>query len=241
MGTREKVWDLPVRIFHWVLALSFAGAWLLSEGDEWRSLHVALGYTALGLIAFRILWGFTGTRYARFASFLYSPKQAVQYLRDLPTGKGPRYLGHNPAGGWAVYGMLILGAATGVLGYLTFNGIGGEAMEEIHEVVANAWLVLIGLHIAGVLASSFAHRQNLPLAMITGYKRTETADVSAVGSSRRAFSSTSAVAALMITAIAGFWSWALVTGGPQRPPGTDRGDNEAAEYDQRESNHDDDD
>ena len=128
MSTNQetRVWDLPVRVFHWTLAGSFIGAYALSDSERWRNVHVLLGYTVLGLLAFRLLWGFVGTRHARFRSFAYSPLAAVRYLRDEVAGRAQRYLGHNPAGSWAVYGMLLLGVATGVTGYLTFAKIGGE-------------------------------------------------------------------------------------------------------------------
>ena len=124
----------------------------------------------LGLLAFRIVWGLVGTHHARFASFAHSPRAALRYFRDELTGHGRRYLGHNPAGSWAVYGLLLLGVATGVTGFLTFNEIGGEAFEEVHEVCANAWLALVVLHVLGVMFSSLVQRENLARAMITGYK-----------------------------------------------------------------------
>ena len=125
MTSNTKVWDLPTRIFHWALAASFAGAYVLSESERLRNVHVALGYTVLGLLAFRLVWGFIGPRYARFSSFVHSPVAALRYLRDELRGRAPRYLGHNPAGSWAVLGLLTLGMATGMSGYLNFNELGG--------------------------------------------------------------------------------------------------------------------
>ena len=104
MTSNTKVWDLPTRIFHWALAASFAGAYVLSESERLRNVHVALGYTVLGLLAFRLVWGFIGPRYARFSSFVHSPVAAFRYLRDEVRGCAPRYVGHNPAGSWAVFG-----------------------------------------------------------------------------------------------------------------------------------------
>lgn len=174
---RILVWDLPVRVFHWLLAASFAGAYWLSETERLRNVHVNLGYAVLGLVAFRVVWGFTGTRFARFRSFLYSPREALDYLRGLAGHSGRRFLGHNPAGSYAIWAILGLAALTGVTGYATYNDIGGDALEELHEFLANAWLWVVGLHVAGVVVSSLAHRENLVRSMITGYKRADGAAV----------------------------------------------------------------
>lgn len=170
---RILVWDLPTRWFHWLLALSFAGAWLTSESERYSALHVMLGYTLLGLIAFRLVWGFAGTRYARFKDFAYTPAKVVQYVKSLVSGKPEHYLGHNPAGAVAIFLLLALGLTTGISGWLLYNDIGGEAFEEVHEFLANSMLVVVGVHIAGVIVSSFLHRENLARAMVTGYKQGE--------------------------------------------------------------------
>jgi cytochrome b len=177
MSTKTLVWDLPVRIFHWSLAGCFAVAYALSESERWRNVHVWLGYAVLGLLAFRLLWGFIGTRHARFSSFRYGPLDALRYFKEALAGRPRHYTGHNPAGSWAVYAILLLGIATGVSGYMNFNEVGGEAfedvLEELHGGLANAWLVVVGLHVAGVVFSSFVHRENLVRAMVTGFKRAD--------------------------------------------------------------------
>lgn len=201
MNDKSKVWDLPIRVFHWTLAASFIGAYALSESERLRNVHVMLGYTVLGLLTFRLVWGFVGTRHARFKSFAYSPLAAVRHLRDELTGRAARYVGHNPAGSWAIYGLLLLGAATGITGYLTFNEIGGEAFEEVHEVFANAWLLLVVVHVAAVVLSSIAHRENLVRSMITGDKPVAIGE--APPRNARALGVTLAAAVL------GFWAWSL--------------------------------
>lgn len=168
---RILVWDWPVRVFHLGLALAFAGAYALGDSERWRNVHVALGYVALVLIGFRLLWGLVGTRHARFGSFAYTPREAFRYLAGLLQGRPRHYTGHNPAGSWAVYAMLILGLATGVSGWLRYEDHGGETLEALHEGFANAWLGLVGLHVVAVMVSSLLHRENLVRAMITGYKR----------------------------------------------------------------------
>lgn len=95
-GTPVKVWDLFVRIFHWTLVVAFFTAYFTEGDPEW--LHVWAGYLIVTLVLLRIIWGFVGTPYARFAEFVRPPAQALRYLRDLVRGRAPRYLGHNPAG-----------------------------------------------------------------------------------------------------------------------------------------------
>jgi cytochrome b len=170
---RIMVWDLPTRAFHWLLALSFAGAFLTAESERYRDIHVMLGYTMLGLIAFRLVWGFIGTHYARFSSFMFGPSQVIEYLRSLVRLRPQHYVGHNPAGSWAIWLILLLGVASGASGYAVYNDVGGEFFEELHEGLANTMLAVIFVHIAGVAVSSLLHRENLVKAMITGYKNGE--------------------------------------------------------------------
>lgn len=191
------VWDLPVRVFHWLLALSFAGAFLTAESERLRDVHVMLGYTMLGLVAFRVVWGLIGTRYARFASFAFGPRAVLAYLRSLLTRSPQHHLGHNPAGSWAIYALLGLSALAGATGYATYNDLGGHAMEEVHETLANGLLGVVMVHIAGVLASSFLHGENLIRSMITGYK----SGLSSAGIRYRH----SLVGALVVSTVAAFW------------------------------------
>jgi cytochrome b len=170
MATRILVWDMPTRLFHWLLAASFAGAFLTAESERYRDVHVALGYLMLALIGFRILWGLVGTRYARFRSFAFGPSQVLSYLRSLLRRTPQHYVGHNPAGSWVIYGLLALGVLTGVTGYAAYNELGGDAFEELHEALANAMLTLVALHVGGVIVSSLLHRENLVASMLSGYK-----------------------------------------------------------------------
>jgi cytochrome b len=168
---RVLVWDLPVRLFQWLLAASFAGAYLTSESERWRQVHVVFGYTVAGLIAFRVLWGFVGGRYARFSEFVRGPSAAYDYVKSLLTGRPQHYTGHNPAGALAIVALLALGALAALSGYATYNDFGGEWLEEVHEALANTMLALVVLHLAGVLVGSIAHGENLVRAMLTGRKR----------------------------------------------------------------------
>ena len=194
-----KVWDLPVRVIHWLIALCFTGAYLTAESESWRLLHVSLGYTMGGLIAFRVIWGVIGTRYARFSEFVRSPSAVLQYLRSLMTKSPEHFTGHNPAGAIAVLLLLGVGAAISVSGYALYNDLGGEWIEEAHELLANAMLAIVCIHIAAVLISSHLHKENLPLAMITGKKRRIAS--AAISSTWRS------VALVILLAVMAFWFW----------------------------------
>lgn len=168
---RILVWDWPTRIGHWLLAGSFAVAWLTAESEAWRNVHVASGYLFGAVIAFRLLWGFVGTRYARFSEFVKSPRAAWNYLTSLLGPRPQHTVGHNPAGGWAIALLLVLGAISVLSGWLTFNEVGGELFEELHEGASNAALAVVGIHLLGVATGSLIHRENLIGAMFSGLKR----------------------------------------------------------------------
>jgi len=194
---RILVWDLPVRIFHWLLVLGFAGAFLTAESERWRLVHVTLGYTVAGLVAFRVLWGLVGTRHARFASFVRSPKAVLRYLASLLGGRPEPYVGHNPAGALAIVALLALALAVTSSGWATYSDMGGEWLEELHEGGANAMLALVGVHIAAVVLSSLLHCENLVRAMVDGRKRGTPDD--AIRSPRIL------LGVLLLAAVLGFW------------------------------------
>lgn len=193
---KVRVWDPLVRVFHWSLVVAFAIAWLTADEGQ---VHEIAGYTVAGLVAFRLVWGFVGSRYARFAQFLRGPATTLAYLRDLARGRERRYLGHNPAGAAMIAALLITLSGTAFTGWLMEEpsrvamlpdlpqivgpayadddgGFGGrgeseEVLEELHEVFANLMLLLVALHVAGVVFASFRHHENLARAMVTGDKR----------------------------------------------------------------------
>lgn len=166
-----KVWDPFVRVFHWSLATLFVVTY--ASGEDAEQLHLAAGYTIVGLIALRIIWGFVGPESARFSNFVKSPRVVLAYLRDVVSFRAPRHVGHNPAGGAMIVVLLIMLAGTSITGYLMTAdaGWGAEDVEEIHEVFANLTIGLIVFHVLGVIMASFAHGENLVKSMITGWKR----------------------------------------------------------------------
>ncbi len=200
MTQRVPVWDTPTRVFHWTLALSFAGAYLTAESERWRDIHVRLGYAVLGLIAFRLVWGFVGTRYVRFAVLVRVSAAVIRYLAQLVRGNAWHPVGHNPAGAITIMLLLLLGIASCVSGWAVYEEIGGDWLEEMHEYTSNAMLAVVFVHITGVLVVSYLQRENLVVAMITGRKRREAHQ--AISSSHPL------VAMLLLTAIIGFWIWA---------------------------------
>ena len=191
-----RVWDPLVRAFHWSLVVAFAVAWLSAE--EWSGLHEWAGYAAAALIALRILWGFVGTRYARFSQFVRGPGAVLRYLREVLARREARYIGHNPVGAVMILAILVVMSATAYTGWLmedparqalfsplppvvataladdddAIGAYGGEeGLEEVHEILADLMLVLVVLHLGGVVLASIRHRENLARAMITGDKR----------------------------------------------------------------------
>jgi len=166
-----RVWDPVVRVFHWSLAASFAVAWASSE--NWEGVHEAAGYVAGGLVLLRILWGFVGPRYARFAQFVRSPDTVIGYLRAIKGGSERRYIGHNPAGGAMIVVLLVAMAATAVSGWLMTTDAfwGSTVLQHVHSALAHGVLALVVLHVGGVALASLRHRENLARAMVVGVKR----------------------------------------------------------------------
>jgi cytochrome b len=196
---RVLVWDAPQRVVHWLVAASFAGAWLTAESEHLRRLHATLGWTLAGLVLFRLLWGFIGTRHARFGDFVRGPGAVLRYLRALLRGTPEHHVGHNPAGAWAIVAMLGLALAAVATGWALYEGVGGDVLEEAHEALTGALLAVVAVHVAGVLLASLMHGENLVSAMFTGRKLGRPED--AVASAWRS------VAALVLAAAAGFWAW----------------------------------
>jgi cytochrome b len=169
------VWDLPVRALHWGLAAAITTAWISGHWPpaDFDTVHHAAGYAALAAIVLRLVWGVAGSRHARLSRFLRGPRDTLAYARALRAGREPRYIGHNPLGGWMAVMLWSCSAALSVTGWLyTTDWLWGYAwLELLHAALA--WLVLalfIG-HLGGVAMTSWRHRENLVRAMLSGRKR----------------------------------------------------------------------
>ncbi len=166
----RPVWDIVVRLFHWSTVTLFVLAYLIERP---RDLHEALGNALMAILAIRVVWGFVGTRHARFSDFVPTPAAFLRYLRDLAAGNERRHLGHNPAGGAMVVALMLVLAGIGVSGWMM--GLdsfwGASWVEELHEGLVGFALLLVTLHVAGVIYESVRHGENLVRAMITGKKR----------------------------------------------------------------------
>jgi cytochrome b len=165
------VWDRFVRLFHWSLVTCMAGAWLL-EGAS-RTVHEALGYGTMALVAARIVWGFVGAGHARFASFVPGPRRLRDYVGAMLRGREPRHLGHNPAAAVMIVFLLGMVLAIGATGFLMTTDAfwGNETVEHLHGLLVDVVLVAVALHISAALYESWRHRENLIAAMVTGNKR----------------------------------------------------------------------
>ena len=164
-----RVWDLFVRIFHWSLVACVFLNFLVEEGE---TLHKGIGYAASALVAARIVWGFVGSRHARFADFFPTPARLRQHLSALLAGQPEHHVGHNPLGALMMLALLALVLALGLTGHLQTTDMfwGDEWLEELHEGLANALLGLAGLHAAAAIVVGRLERTNLIGAMITGIK-----------------------------------------------------------------------
>jgi cytochrome b len=169
--SRVRVWDPVVRLFHWTVV---AGCILnLAVFTDGKGAHRWIGYAVALALVIRVVWGFVGTRYARFSEFVPGPSALLSYLKALALGRAPRFLGHNPAGAVMMLALMALLAAVSLTGWLlTLDaGFGNEALEEFHEALAYAILPLVALHVAAALFESWKHGENLVGSMITGRKR----------------------------------------------------------------------
>ena len=179
-----RVWDPLVRFFHWSLASAFLIAFFTE--DDFMTVHSWAGYLILSLLLVRLVWGFIGTRHARFSDFVYRPATIKAFLKDTLRLRAKRYIGHNPAGGamvillmlslliTATSGMLLFGAAeqSGPLAqwFAQSGSAWADPLEEVHEFFANFSMLLVVIHVAGVIVESLIHRENLVSAMISGFK-----------------------------------------------------------------------
>ena len=181
-STGIRVWDWPVRLTHWLFVFCIVVSWWSAEQHE-MEWHRYSGYALLGLLIFRIYWGFAGSSSARFSHFLRGPGGIMAYLRE--SRESHRDAGHNPLGGWSVAAMLALMLAQVLIGLFVSDVDGLESgplshlvsfetsrtLAGIHELVFNVILTLVGLHVAAILFYLLVKRDNLIVAMLTGHRR----------------------------------------------------------------------
>lgn len=181
-----RVWDLPTRLFHWllVLAVAFGALSGFFAPESWLGLHAWSGYGLAALLAFRLVWGVFGSEYSRISSFAWPPRAVAAHLRSLIAGRHVDFPGHNPAGAMMIFalgGVLVAIVASGLValggeekqgplaGLVSYRA--GDAAGELHEALVFVLLAMVALHVAGVVLESVLGRSNLVVAMITGRKR----------------------------------------------------------------------
>lgn len=191
---KTRVYDLPTRLFHGVFAASFVAAFAIANGVDDESqrfaYHMLAGLLMLFVLAWRLVWGLIGSRHARFTDFQLNPAALLRYLAGVFSGQTTnghpsneqttseqktreqkhKWAGHNPASSWAAIAMFALAIGLGVTGYLMASG-DAEAYEDLHELFANSFFVVVLLHIAGVVLHQLKHRDQLGLSMLTGNKQ----------------------------------------------------------------------
>jgi cytochrome b len=224
----RRIIDAPTRAFHWLMALSFLGAYLTADGERWRLVHVTLGYTVIGLIVFRLLWGLLGPRSVRLSAWAGKLRGLPAFVQSLQGGRINWQAGQNLLQTLAIVALLGLALLTTASGYILYEDLTGEWMEEVHEVLGNAALAIVGLHLVLVLAASVLRRQNLALTMLTG--RTPGRGPDLVKNNR------APLAALLLACVLAGWAWQW----QNAPTGADLADSPAAAAQSRGHDSDDD-
>jgi cytochrome b len=185
-GHWVKVWDLPTRLFHWLLVALVAGGVFTGfvAPEWWMGVHVGTGYGLVALMVFRLVWGVCGSEYSRVVSFIYPPRDTIEHLRGLLLLRPPHYVGHNPTGALMVFALTGVLTALLVTGLLALGGeekqgplaaiIGysvGSAAKRVHSWLTIILLAMVAGHIGGVVAESMLGPDNLVRSIVTGWKK----------------------------------------------------------------------
>jgi cytochrome b len=216
----HTVWDLPVRVFHWLLVAAFVGAFVTNKlGVAYFGWHVLCGYAVIVLVAFRIVWGIVGTRHARFRNFVRGPGETLRYAASVLRGRPPTYAGHNPLGALMVVVLLPALGAQAILGLfgndeiVNYGPLYGYVTDAVSLRFTSLhrhlfyWIAgAIGLHIAAVLVHRLLHGERLVTAMITGRKPSHV-----VGAADAIRASRSWLAALVVVLLIGVLAWIVDT------------------------------
>lgn len=199
---RVLVWDLPTRLFHWLFAGGFivaaALALLTDEHGPLFPFHALFGLIVALMVVLRVVWGFAGTRHARFTSFAFGPGALLKYLRGALSGDGIRYAGHNPGAAWAIFGILSISIGLTITGIMI--GQGKESVEDLHEFLAYAMMAVVVVHIMGVLFHTIRHRENIIASMLHGRKDAR---------AQEAISSSRPIAAAVFLILVSLWTSGL--------------------------------
>jgi cytochrome b len=225
---RRLVWDLPLRLFHWLLVLSMIASYTTAKlGFDWMQWHFYLGYWTIGLLVFRILWGFIGPRHARFSSFIRRPSAIWLYLKSMVKRTSARTIGHNPVGGLMVLAMLLLVSVQAATGLFATDDVvwagpynpsvsssTASTLSTIHSINFNILLGAVGLHISAILFYALYKRQNLVVPMLHGHLP------SAMVPEHEAISSSQLLKALVVSLLAAAFVYWLLAHAPVAPDST---------------------
>lgn len=178
---KTYIWTAPTRIFHWLLAVGFTVAFILGDFDNLSNLHFAFGAFVGVLLLFRVLFGLFGPTYSAFKDFPIGMKSQREFINSF-FSKGKTFAGHNPAASVIMLSIFFVGIICSMSGYFLYAnennvlniGMNEDALEDLHEITANLFLILVVIHLLGVLAESFFHKKTGTLQSIfTGYKNIE--------------------------------------------------------------------
>lgn len=177
---RKLVYDLPTRVFHWLFAVLFLTSFIITktvdDDSSFFNYHSLMGLTLGFLVLLRIIWGVFGTQHARFSGFVLNPKDLISYFKGILSGEKKRWAGHNPASSWAGITMMALALGLAATGYLMTSSNNKEAFEDIHELLANGFIIIVVLHIAGIVLHTIRYQEMIGLSMIDGKKVDISAD-----------------------------------------------------------------
>jgi cytochrome b len=225
MADKRLVWDLPLRLFHWVLVLSILASYLTAKaGFEYMQYHFWLGYWMIGLILFRVVWGFVGPKHARFSSFFPRPRKLALYLRTVFKRDGIPTVGHNPAGGLMVIVMLLMVATQVFSGLFVTDDIAWAGpynpavsgslagrLTWLHHLNFDVLIWVMGLHVLAIAFYAVGKRQNLVTPMFTGHKPAHHVP------EHEAISHSELVKALIVALLCAAAVYGLITFAPEPP------------------------
>lgn len=200
---RTLIWDLPIRLFHWLFAAGFIAAAVIALGLGEHNLlfpyHGIIGLVLGLMVVLRLVWGIIGTRHARFGSLVHGPGAVIGYFKGVATGRAERYAGHNPGSAYATIAMLAVMLGIAVTGVML--GRGNKGVKDVHEVLVYALIGLIGAHVLGLILHTLRHRENIGSSMVHGRKNTD--ESAGIRSARP-------LAAAVFLVITGAWAAALL-------------------------------